>query len=87
MRPHLLADSCLDPRGRPLAAPLLGPGHAQEPTRRQRVTEGLCHREIRRIVGESAEVIGRDMVVDQLTQLAAHSGDVLAHVEVHQGSP
>ena len=36
---------------------------------------------------KAPEEVGRDVLVDQLAQLAAQRRDVLAHVEVHRASP
>ena len=68
----------------PLPAPLLGPGHAKQATLGESTAERLGDGQVGRIVGEGTEEVGRDVLVDQLAQLAAQRGDILAHVEVHR---
>ena len=81
--PHLLPNGRLLPRRSAAPTPLRGPGHAEQALLGKQAAEALRHFQVGRVVGESPQVVGRNVVLDEPSQLRTETPDRVAHVEVH----
>ena len=86
--PHLLAQHGLLPDRTAAAAMLFRPGQRQQPLGRQQLAERLGGGQVLGIVGAGAQEVSRDVVGNQLAQVAfAVAGGVVAEVVIHRRHP